>query len=137
MKYSIAFLIFLVAFTSCESRKSSKETLTQEVSKTPKEVVTAYLAATNRFDFKAAKEFVITNKENLMALEDLKKMEKSIPDDQKARFLDKEKDAVYFEKEITDSTAQIVVSPKDIAMPIEFNLKKVKQKWLIESVISH
>lgn len=132
MKYSIAFLIFLAVFTSCESHKSKKEIAT------PKETVTAYLAATNHFDFKAAKEFVILNKENLMNLETLKKMEKSIPDDQKARFLDKEKDAQYFEKEITDSTAQIVVSPnQDIAMPIEFNLKKVNKKWLIESVISH
>lgn len=71
-----------------------------------------------------------------MNLETLKKMEKSIPDDQKARFLDKEKNAEYYEKEITDSTARIVVSPKEVAMPIEFNLKKVKNKWLIESVIS-
>ncbi|WP_343697622.1 hypothetical protein [Flavobacterium sp.] len=136
MKYSIAFLFFLVIFTNCELRKSSKENVAQESPKTPKETVIAYLAATNQFDLKAAKEFIIPNKDNLMNLETLKKMEKSIPDDQKARFLDKEKNAEYYEKEITDSTARIVVSPKEVAMPIEFNLKKVKNKWLIESVIS-
>lgn len=134
MKYSIAFLFFLVIFTNCESRKSSN--IAQESPKTPKETVIAYLAATNQFDFKAAKEFIIPNKDNLMNLETLKKMEKSIPDDQKSRFLDKEKNAEYYEKEITDSTARIVVSPKEVAMPIEFNLKKVKNKWLIESIIS-
>ncbi|WP_291153350.1 hypothetical protein [Flavobacterium sp. UBA7680] len=132
MKYSIAFLFFLAVFTSCESHKSKKEIAT------PKETVTAYLAATNHFDFNAAKEFLILNKGNLMNLETLKKMEKSMPDDQKAKFLDMEKNVEYFEKEITDSTAQIIVSPKqDIAMPIEFNLKKVNKKWLIESVILH
>ena len=132
MKYSIVFLFFLVVFTSCESHKSKKEI------ESPKETVTAYLAATNHFDFNAVKEFLILNKGNLMNLETLKKMEKSMPDDQKAKFLDMEKNVEYFEKEITDSTAQIIVSPKqDIAMPIEFNLKKVNKKWLIESVILH
>ncbi|SEP34526.1 hypothetical protein SAMN05444671_1058 [Flavobacterium sp. CF108] len=138
MKYSIAFLIFLSVFTSCESHKSKKENTTSESLKSPKETVTAYLAATNHFDFKTAKEFVIPNKGNFMNLETLEKMEKSIPDDQKSRFINKEKDAQYFEKEITDSTARIILSPnQDIAMPIEFNLKKVNEKWLIESVISH
>lgn len=132
MKYSIAFLFFLVVFTNCESHKSKKEIAT------PKEIVTAYIAATTRFDFETAKEFVILNKGNLINLETLKKMEKSIPDDQKSRFLDMEKNIEYFEKEITDSTALIFVTPKqEVAQPIEFYLKKVNQKWLIESVISH
>lgn len=135
MKYSIAFLFFLAVFTSCESHKSKKEIAASE---SPKEIVTAYIAATTRFDFETAKEFLILNKGNLMNLETLKKMEKSIPDDQKAKFLDMEKNVEYFEKEITDSTVQIIVSPKqDIAMPIEFNLKKVNKKWLIETVILH
>ncbi|KRD10089.1 hypothetical protein ASE21_10225 [Flavobacterium sp. Root901] len=138
MRYTIAFLFILVLFTNCESRKTSKETAVQDLPKSPKETVEAYLAAVNRFDFKTAKEFVILNPKNLATLEDLKKMEKSIPDDQKSRFLNKEKDAVYYEKEITDSTARIFVTPnQDIVLPIEFNLKKVNEKWLIESVISH
>ena len=138
MRYSIAFLILLTVFTSCESHKSKKEITASESPKTPKEIVTAYLAATNHFDFETAKKIVILNKGNLINLETLKKMEKSMPDDQKAKFLDMEKNVEYFEKEITDSTAQIIVSPnQDIAMPIEFNLKKVNKKWLIESVILH
>lgn len=63
-------------------------------------------------------------------------MEKSLPDEQKERFLNKEKEAVYFEKEVTDSTAKIIVSPREITMPIEFNLKKRNNKWLIESILS-
>lgn len=55
MKYSIAFLFFLVIFTNCELRKSSKENVAQESPKTPKETVIAYLAATNQFDLKAKK----------------------------------------------------------------------------------
>ncbi len=132
MKYSIAFLFFLAVFTSCESHKSKKEIAT------PKETVTAYLAATSHFDFNTAKEFLILNEGNLMNLETLKKMEKSIPDDQKSKFLDMEKDLEYFEKEVTDSTALFFVTPKkEVAQPIEFYLKKVNKKWLIESVILH
>lgn len=127
MKYSIAYLFFLFLFVSCESSL-----------KTPKETVVAYLAATNRFDIKDAEKLLIPNPANKINLETLKKMEKSLPDDQKARFLNKEKDAEYFEKTITDSTAQIIVTPnQDVIFTIEFNLKKVNNKWLIESVISH
>lgn len=126
MKYSAAFLLFLILFTSCESHK------------TPKETVTAYLAASNRFDIKNAEKLLIPNPGNKLNLETLKKMEKSLPDDQKSRFLNKEKDAGYFEKTITDSTAQIIVTPNQkVVFTIEFNLKKVEKKWLIESVISH
>lgn len=135
MKYSIAFLIFLAVFSSCESHKSKKEIAASE---SPKEIVTAYIAATTRFDSETAKEFLILNEGNLMNLETLKKMEKSIPDDQKAKFLDMEKDIEYFEKEVTDSTSVIFATPKkEVAQPIEFYLKKVNKKWLIESVILH
>jgi hypothetical protein len=137
MKHLIVFLIFMAIFASCESQKKSPKE-TQEIAaslKTPKETVIAYLAATNGFDFKSAKELVILNTKNQQTLETLKKMEKALPDDQKARFLGQEKDALYNEKEITDSTAQIIVTPnQDIALPIEFNLKKVKDNWLIESI---
>jgi len=127
MKHLISLLFILMLLGSC---KSSEET------KSPKETVEAYLAATNRFDDESAKDFLILNKDNLMLLETLKKMEKSLPDEQKERFLNKEKEAVYFEKEVTDSTAKIIVSPREITMPIEFNLKKRNNKWLIESVLS-
>ncbi|MBP1221468.1 hypothetical protein [Flavobacterium sp. 1355] len=132
MRHLINFFVILILLTGCKSPEEKP----QKENKSPKEIVAAYLAATNRFDFKSAKVFLIPNKKNLIILETLKKMEKSIPDDQKSRFLDRERGAIYYEKEITDSTALIVVTPnQDIAMPIQFNLKKVKDKWLIESVI--
>ncbi|MCR4030099.1 MULTISPECIES: hypothetical protein [Flavobacterium] len=127
MKYSITYLFFLFLFLSCESSF-----------KTPKETVVAYIAATNRFDIKNAEKLLIPTPANKLNLETLKKMEKSLPDDQKARFLNKEKNAEYFEKTITDSTAQIIVTPnQEVVFTMEFNLKKVNNKWLIESVISH
>jgi hypothetical protein len=132
MRHLISFFAILIFFTGCKSpeEKPKKE------SKSPKETVAAYLSATNRFDFKSAKEFLVPNKENLIIIETLQKMEKSIPDNQKSRFINNEKDAVYYQKEITDSTAQIIVTPnQDIVMPIKFNLKKMKDNWLIESVI--
>jgi hypothetical protein len=132
MRHLISLFVILIFLTGCKSPEEKP----QKENKSPKEIVVAYLAATNRFDFKSAKDFLIPNKKNLIILETLKKMEKSIPDDQKSRFLDRERGAIYYEKEITDSTALIVVTPnQDIAMPIQFNLKKVKDKWLIESVI--
>ena len=132
MRHLISLFVILIFLTGCKSPEEKP----QKENKSPKEIVVAYLAATNRFDFKSAKDFLIPNKKNLIILETLKKMEKSIPDDQKSRFLDRERGAIYYEKEITDSTALIVVTPnQDIAMPIEFNLKKVKDNWLIESVI--
>jgi len=132
MRHLISLFVILIFITGCKSPEEKP----QKENKSPKEIVVAYLAATNRFDFKSAKDFLIPNKKNLIILETLKKMEKSIPDDQKSRFLDRERGAIYYEKEITDSTALIVVTPnQDIAMPIQFNLKKVKDKWLIESVI--
>lgn len=143
MRRLISFFAILALFANCKN-KSSDETKSPEKedaveeSKSPKETVEAYLSATNHFDFETAKKFLISNKENQMILETLKKMEKSIPDKEKARFIDKEKKASYFEKEITDSTAQIIVTPDmDAVMPIEFNLKKINNNWLIESVISH
>ena len=132
MRHLISFFVVLIFLTGCKSPEEKP----QQENKSPKETVEAYLYATNRFDFESAKEFLIPNQKNLMILETLKKMEKSIPDDQKARFKDKEKGAIYFEKEITDSTANIIVTPnQDIVMPIDFKLKKVKDNWLIESVI--
>jgi len=132
MRHLISLFVILILLTGCKSPEEKP----QKENKSPKEIVVAYLSATNRFDFKSAKDFLIPNKKNLIILETLKKMEKSIPDDQKSRFLDRERGAIYYEKEITDSTALIVVTPnQDIAMPIQFNLKKVKDKWLIESVI--
>jgi hypothetical protein len=132
MRHLISLFVILIFLTGCKSPEEKP----QKENKSPKEIVIAYLAATNRFDFKSAKDFLIPNKKNLIILETLKKMEKSIPDDQKSRFLDRERGAIYYEKEITDSTALIVVTPnQDIAVPIQFNLKKVKDKWLIESVI--
>lgn len=132
MRHLISLFVILIFITGCKSPEEKP----QKENKSPKEIVVAYLAATNRFDFKSAKDFLIPNKKNLIILETLKKMEKSIPDDQKSRFLDRERGAIYYEKEITDSTALIVVTPnQDIAMPIQFNLKKVKDNWLIESVI--
>jgi hypothetical protein len=132
MRHLIYLFVILIFLTGCKSPEEKP----QKENKSPKEIVVAYLAATNRFDFKSAKDFLIPNKKNLIILETLKKMEKSIPDDQKSRFLDRERGAIYYEKEITDSTALIVVTPnQDIAVPIQFNLKKVKDKWLIESVI--
>jgi hypothetical protein len=132
MRHLISLFVILIFLTGCKSPEEKP----QKENKSPKEIVVAYVAATNRFDFKSAKDFLIPNKKNLIILETLKKMEKSIPDDQKSRFLDRERGAIYYEKEITDSTALIVVTPnQDIAMPIQFNLKKVKDKWLIESVI--
>jgi len=132
MRHLISLFVILIFLTGCKSPEEKP----QKENKSPKEIVVAYLAATNRFDFKSAKDFLIPNKKNLIILETLKKMEKSIPDDQKSRFLDRERGAIYYEKEITDSTALIVVTPnQDIAVPIQFNLKKVKDKWLIESVI--
>jgi len=132
MRHLISLFVILIFLTGCKSPEEKP----QKENKSPKEIVVAYLSATNRFDFKSAKDFLIPNKKNLIILETLKKMEKSIPDDQKSRFLDRERGAIYYEKEITDSTALIVVTPnQDIAMPIQFNLKKVKDKWLIESVI--
>ncbi|GAA3769486.1 hypothetical protein [Flavobacterium ginsengiterrae] len=125
MKHFFSFLIILTFLGSC---KSPKETLS------PKETVEAYLAATNRFDSDAAKELLILNNQNLMVLETLKKMEKSIPDNRKAEFLNKEKNAVYTEKEITQSTAVIIVSSQEIAMPFEFSLKKTNNIWLIQSI---
>ena len=132
MRHLISLFVILIFLTGCKSPEEKP----QKENKSPKEIVVAYLSATNRFDFKSAKDFLIPNKKNLIILETLKKMEKSIPDDQKSRFLDRERGAIYYEKEITDSTALIVVTPnQDIAMPIQFNLKKVKDNWLIESVI--
>jgi hypothetical protein len=132
MRHLISLFVILIFLTGCKSPEEKP----QKENKSPKEIVVAYLSATNRFDFKSAKDFLIPNKKNLIILETLKKMEKSIPDDQKSRFLDRERGAIYYEKEITDSTALIVVTPnQDIAVPIQFNLKKVKDKWLIESVI--
>jgi hypothetical protein len=132
MRHLISLFVILIFLTGCKSPEEKP----QKENKSPKEIVVAYLSATNRFDFKSAKDFLIPNKKNLIILETLKKMEKSIPDDQKSRFLDRERGAIYYEKEITDSTAIIVVTPnQDIAMPIQFNLKKVKDNWLIESVI--
>lgn len=129
MRAFISFFVILILFTNCKHAENTR---------TPKESVEAYLAATNRFDFVTAKDFLILNKENLIILETIKKMEKSIPDKEKDRFLNKEKDAAYYDKEITDSTAVIIVTPKeDIAFPIEFKLKKVNKEWLIESVIYH
>ncbi len=140
MRHLLSFIIILFLFTNCKFReedKSVEETNTVKVVKSPRETVQAYLAATNHFDFNTAKEFLIQNKKNAMLLETIKKMEKSIPNDQKTRFLDKEKDAGYFEKEITDSTAQIIVTPnKNVVSQIEFNLKKINENWLIESVVS-
>lgn len=140
MRHLLSFFIILFLFTNCKFReedKSAEETNVAKEVKSPRETVQAYLVATNHFDFNAAKEFLIQNKKNTMLLETIKKMEKSIPNDQKLRFLDKEKDAGYFEKEITDSTAQIIVTPnKDIVSQIEFNLKKINENWLIESVVS-
>jgi|GEM_PF-1184683 len=143
MRRLISFFFILALFANCKNKssdetKSSEKTNVAKESKSPKETVQAYLSATNHFDFETAKKFLITNKENQMILETLKKMEKSIPDKEKTRFIDKEKKASYFEKEITDSTAQIIVTPDmDAVIPIEFNLKKVSNDWLIESVISH
>lgn len=125
MRHFFSFLIIMTLFVNCKS---------YEETKSPKEIVEAYLAATNRFDDEAAKDFLIPNKENLMHLETLKKMKKSLPDKRKSSFLNKEKDAVYTEKEITDSTAIIIVSPKEVAMPFEFKLKKEKDSWLIQSI---
>ncbi|MBZ4034780.1 hypothetical protein K6T82_08380 [Flavobacterium sp. 17A] len=141
MKYLISFIVVLALFTNCKSREEDQSpddiNTTKEI-KSPKETVQAYLAATNHFDFKAAKEFLIPNKPNLMLLETIKKMEKSLPDDRKSAFLDKEKEASYFEKEVTDSTAQIIVTPnKEATSQIKFKLLKVKSNWLIESVVSH
>lgn len=125
MRHFFSFLIILILLGSCKSPQQPQ---------TPQETVEAYLAATNRFDSEAAKELLILNEENLMVLETLEKMEKSLPDNRKAEFLDKEKNAVYTEKEITDSTAKIIVSPQEPAMPFEFSLKKVNNVWLIESI---
>lgn len=142
MRRFISFFVILAFFANCKNKSSdetkSSETNAVKESKSPKETVQAYLSATNNFDFETAKKFLISNKENQMILETLKKMEKSIPDKEKTRFIDKEKKASYFEKEITDSTAQIIVTPDmDAVIPIEFNLKKVNNDWLIESVVSH
>lgn len=143
MRRLISFFAILVLFANCKNKssdetKSSEKTNAVKESKSPKETVQAYLYATNHFDFETAKKFLISNKENQMILETLKKMEKSIPYKEKTRFIDKEKTASYFEKEITDSTAQIIVTPdRDAVIPIEFNLKKANNNWLIKSVISH
>jgi len=100
MRHLISLFVILIFLTGCKSPEEKP----QKENKSPKEIVVAYLAATNRFDFKSAKDFLIPNKKNLIILETLKKMEKSIPDDQKSRFLDRERGAIYYEKEITDST---------------------------------
>ncbi|QSW89648.1 hypothetical protein J0383_02265 [Flavobacterium endoglycinae] len=127
MRRVISFLVILTLFTNCKSHQEAKS---------PKETVEAYLAATNRFDFEVAKELLIPTKENQLTLETLKKMEKSLPDNQKKRFLNKEKKAVYYEKEITGSTAKIIVSlDQNTVTPFEFNLKKTNETWLIESII--
>lgn len=127
MRYLSVLLISLsLLFTSCESHQS------------PTETVKAYLTATNRFDFQTAGKFIILNKENLQTLENLKSSGEKMSEDEKGRFLNQEKDCIYYEKEITDSVAQIIVTPnQDVVLPIEFNLKKVNDNWLIESVISH
>lgn len=125
MRHFFSFLIILTLLGSCNSPKQPQS---------PKETVETYLAATNRFDYEAAKEFLIPNKENLLILETLQKMEKSLPDERKSSFLNKEKNAVYTEKEIKDTTAKIIVSPQEVAMPFEFNLIKVNNVWLIESI---
>lgn len=127
MRYLSVLLISLsLLFTSCESHQS------------PTETVKGYLAATNSFDFQTARKFIIPNKENLQTLENLKSSGAKMSENEKGRFLNQEKDCTYYEKEITDSVAQIIVTPnQDIVLPIEFNLKKVNDNWLIESVISH
>lgn len=125
MRHFFSFLIILILLGSCNSPKKPQS---------PKETVEAYLAATNRFDSETAKELLVLNEENLMVLETLKKMEKSLPDNRKAEFLNKEKNAVYIEKEITDSAARIIVAPQEPLKPLEFNLKNEKGNWLIESI---
>ncbi|KAF2517903.1 hypothetical protein [Flavobacterium foetidum] len=131
MKQLLSFLIALLFFVSCKSpEKKPLEKL-----QSPKETVEAYLAATNRFDFEAAEKLLIPNKNNQMQLETIKKMEKSLPDERKKEFINKEKDASYHEASITNSSAQIIVTlNNEIVMPVEFNLRKVKNKWLIESI---
>ncbi|WP_347051841.1 hypothetical protein [Flavobacterium olei] len=125
MRSVFSFLIILTLLAGCK---------TSEGTKSPRQTVEAYLNACNRFDSEAAKELLILNKENLMVLETLKKMEKSLPDNRKSSFINKEKNAVYTEKEITDLTARIIVSEQQAALPFEFNLKKTNGIWLIESI---
>lgn len=128
MKHYPSFLIFLLLLLACES----------QLHNTPKETVIAYITASNQFDSQEVENLLVLNSESKIKLETLKKMEKSIPDERKTEFKDRYKDAVYYEKEITDSTAIIVVTPKDnVTLPIEFDLKKIKTKWLIESIIYH
>lgn len=123
---SLLLISLSLLFTSCESHKS------------PTETVRAYLAATNSFDFQTAEKLIIPNKENLHTLENLKISGEKMSENEKRRFFNQEKDCIYYEKEITDSVAQLIVTPnQDIVLPIEFNLKKVNGNWLIESVISH
>ena len=123
---SLLLISLSLLFTSCESHKS------------PTETVRAYLAATNSFDFQTAGKLIIPNKENLHTLENLKISGEKMSENEKRRFFNQEKDCIYYEKEITDSVAQLIVtSNQDIVLPIEFNLKKVNGNWLIESVISH
>lgn len=129
MRHFFSFLIILILFGSCKSPKQPQSA---------KETVEAYLKAVNHFDYKSAEDFLVPNKENQLVLETLQKMEKSLPDERKKEFIDKEKNALYYEEKTTDSTTQITVTlSKGIAMPIEFNLKKVKDTWLIESIIQH
>ncbi|MFB9079987.1 hypothetical protein ACFFLS_08860 [Flavobacterium procerum] len=131
MKHFISFLTILLFFVNCKSpeNKPLKEVMS------PQKTVEAYLAAINRFDFETAEKFLIPNKNNLMQLETIKKMEKSLPDERKKEFINKEKDATYHEKSITNSNAEIIVTlNNEIVMPIEFDLRKVKDKWLIESI---
>lgn len=118
--------------------KSSEKDNSLEEPKSPKEIVEAYLTATNHFNFEAAEKLLIPSKENMMLVETIKKMDKSLPEERKKELLEKEKNALYTEKNITDSTAQVIVSlNKGMDVPIQFNLRKIKNNWLIESIQYH
>ncbi|MFD2939111.1 hypothetical protein [Flavobacterium notoginsengisoli] len=125
MKRLITLFIFMALFISCKPNKS------------PKETVAAFREYTYYHDFENADFFLIPTEENREHIEILKKMALIKPNIENEKFKDIEKNVFYKEKEITDSTAQIIVRFGQSTMSTEFKLKKNNKKWLIESIIQN
>jgi hypothetical protein len=125
MKKLLLVSICVSLITGCNENKS------------PKEVVTEFLKSLDNFELEKANSFLQQNEENRVALNNIKKFEERLTDEQKRTMLAKAKNRVYVvtEKEVSDSSALVIASNDQGShtVVISFELIKDKGKWIIKS----
>lgn len=123
MKYILLLTYFILLTTSCNTQKS------------PKNVVQEYIFAIDNLNYEKAKNNLILTDENSKSLDNMKKISDKMSESEKAQYINKKKIYNFIEKEILSTTAKIIVTnnQSDYTITFEFNLKKIKNKWLIDS----